>query len=299
VVRIANLVPGGDYVPMVRVGRHRTEPLALPNEGTREAESVVETMVPALSGEDDTSGCQALRNAMDALAAYPDEKTVAARANALRNMGEWAHCSSDEVRNRFDELLLKMNRFSGELTVNRGEYIHLVLARTDITRRWAQVWDAGPAGEWRTTYGFSFIQYVFFTDRRFFLRPSADGTAFTVTREHQRSVMEFAPTVFFTWRDAGRRGDDLDIGPTVGLGFDFERPTVSFGASFAYRENISLNAGVVMHQVHRLNGQFKEGDTIKENLTFDALHQTVYRPNPFIAVSIRSLSNPFARPTDR
>jgi hypothetical protein len=94
---------------------------------------------------------------------------------------------------------------------------------------------------------------------------------------------------------ADERPSGWSSSPTVGLGFDLQAPVVSAGYAWTYNHNLSFSTGFSLHQVHRLNEQYTAGESVTDVKVADALSRSVYRINPYIAVSIRSLTNPFQR----
>lgn len=128
-------------------------------------------------------------------------------------------------------------------------------------RSWTFVLTTGPRGEWRTTYGFTFVPDG---DRKYFSRQlSDDPEKFEIVREAEREDFDFLPSVLFTWLPAKHRLRDWSHGPTGGLGADTESISVLAGYSFVYNENLAFTVGLAMHEQTRLEGNFNEGNVSK------------------------------------
>lgn len=157
---------------------------------------------------------------------------------------------------------------------------------------WKFIYEAPMAGQWVTTYGFSFVAPIFDEPERYFSQSKDSG--FIVAQEDIKNRPQFIPSIFFTWIPNKVGWNGFNLSGTGGLGFDFEAPTVFLGGSLIYHYNISLNIGIVAHQQEFLRGKYSNGQAIGENLSSDQLHEKLYTVNPFVSLSFRLGKSPFA-----
>ena len=162
---------------------------------------------------------------------------------------------------------------------------------------WRYVFRTEPRGEWRTSYGFTFLPRAY--PRYFTEQVEDDPTKFVVTEERGTggrdplTNYDFVPSILFTWLPSSARYRNWHSGLTAGLGYDLDEVTVFGGFSTTYNENVTLVAGLAIHEQPRLNPQFDVGEVLTEDLDAEALHVNRYGPNVFFGISFRFGSNPF------
>lgn len=143
-------------------------------------------------------------------------------------------------------------------------------------------------GSWQTTFGFNFI-HLGKNDTYF--SKTADSI-FVITEGTNQKKYDFHPTVMFTWYPNSPK--DFNFGLSGGVGYDLEKSLSVFaGGSIIYNQNITITAGLAFHNQQRLNSNYRKGDKIKDNLTFEQLHDEYIRLNPFISISFRLDKSPF------
>lgn len=159
---------------------------------------------------------------------------------------------------------------------------------------WKYNYESPMAGRWVTTYGFSFAVPLFDKAETYYLDPV--NTSYIVTEDNQKIRPNFLPSIFFSWLPNDISNDGFSFSWTGGLGFnDLEAPTVFLGGSVFYYYNLSLNFGIVAHKQHFLIGKYSEGQILKENMSFDQLHDEFYSFNPFLSLSFRFGKNIFEK----
>ena len=174
----------------------------------------------------------------------------------------------------------------GPYDVQSGELLRVTVTRSDNGDTWIWVFTTGNCGEWRMTYGFTFVPNE---DDRFVTRPQADGK-FKIVGQEDREELDFVPSVLFTWLPGKKRGQDWVPGLTAGLGWDLEKPVVFVGPSWTYNENVNLTFGLAIHQQTRLLGRYSEdGDSsiVGEALDADQLTESIFGPNAYVGVGFR------------
>jgi hypothetical protein len=189
----------------------------------------------------------------------------------------------------------------GPFSLSRGESIVITVSRGGGTdkKTWILEITTGRSGEWRVLYGFN---YVPDDDDHFFLKENpgtaatgttpATPTTYSITEERGDNDFSFVPTIFASWQ-ANRPGP-LSWGLSGGMGFESAKPIIFVGPSVIFRQNISLNLGLVMKERRRLDPQLDRTKPLTDLIANDKLYRTDgYRPSWFIGIGFRFDTNPF------
>ena len=183
----------------------------------------------------------------------------------------------------------------GRYQVRRGERLVVVIDRpdagTDGDKTWTSTFTTGSRGQWRVAYGFNFIpdqNETYHTQQS-----GGDPNEFVIVKDEDRSGIDFAPSIFFSWYPNKDRSKKWSSGLVTGLGFDFSNPVVFVGYGATLHENVTFTGGVVAHKVTVLAGRFEEGQVIGENLDNSQLTEETYAVNAYIGVAFRFSANPF------
>lgn len=189
----------------------------------------------------------------------------------------------------------------GSSSIERGQRIKVVVTRA--ARIWTWIFSAGPRGEWRTSYGFTFVPN---DDRKYVTRPGTgdESAKFRIFEQDDREELDFVPSVLFSWRPATRAPEKWKRGwsLTGGLGWDLEKPVVLAGLGWTFNENLILTFGVAIHQQTRLLGKYSKESAEPGNLVGEALEpgqlvESTYGPNLYLGVAFRfdTSNDPFKR----
>lgn len=290
VVPMINRIPGVPYqVTLVREVV-RIPPIQRPDKFT----------FSDAAGAGPCAGKESILNTwLDGLTAAKDEqevKTLVGGVAALRQqLGPTCAALADPSIVK----ALDSTRDAVDLTgyvLERGEQLTVTITRvptgTLAEKTWSFVLTTPPAGEWLTTWGFTFTQD---RDDRFFLEPQSED-AFKIVRERSQddADMRFVPSVFFHWLPGADDNANWSFSPfTAGLGVSKEAPAVMVGVSATRRRNVSLIVGGMFSRALRLDGIYKEDQVLKENVPTDKLHESTYRAGLFVSLAIRFGDNPF------
>jgi Pregnancy-associated plasma protein-A len=151
-------------------------------------------------------------------------------------------------------------------------------------REWKLILTSSSRGEWRTSYGFTFVKD---RDEQYFTSAIPDQAGkFRIGREADRERADFIPSIFFTWHGTGHRW-----GPAFGLGYDLESPALFVGAGWKYRQNVMLTGGLAIHSRKDLRGRYDKGDVVMENLGDEQLTESTYTPNFYLGATFRFGTN--------
>lgn len=244
---------------------------------------------------------QLFRNWLKTLRGASDEKQVAAAVAESATVREEIEESQPTVcavtiGAQFERALrtTTMTLDLSGYVLAAGEQLTITISRADPApaKTWTFVLLAPKAGQWLTTWGFTFGQD---RDQRYYLTPG-DGGTFTVTAEekHGKGDLRLIPSVFFHWLPRKDENANWSVSPlTAGLGISKDAPAVMVGMSLTRRQNVSIIGGGMLARAMRLDGVYKNRQVLTENLTTDKLHDTTYRAGLFISLAIRFDRNPF------
>ena len=194
--------------------------------------------------------------------------------------------------------LMQSNYPGGAFQLAEGqELVVTITNKAETTQKWVATFSTGERGHWVTSYGYSAIAKVFFPDQRYFLQKK-DSDHYAITRETNdkkfANQLGYAPIILFTWQSSAAELGDWQKSWSAGINLDVTHPTVLGGYTRTYNQNIGFTAGLAMHFGQRLAGRFYEGQLVTDNNI--TLNDTRFAIDPFVAISIRSLTNPFAPP---
>lgn len=140
---------------------------------------------------------------------------------------------------------------------------------------------------WSTTFGGNVI---FFTNRSKYISHKNEDGGTSVKRIQDGKSMDVMPAIMFTFLNNHK---NYSIGPTGGLGVNFQEISLFTGLSLGLGQNFVLTGGVAFHKQMRPNSVYYEGQIIDSSLTNDNLNESMYRINPFLGLSFRFDKNPF------
>jgi hypothetical protein len=274
-LKIVNRMPNQRYTVKIERKREVLEPLNLPIRA-------------AAPGD-----CSAVVSNFQAnLANAEDEQDVAAKISEARL--EAAKCPAPATT-QVETVVRERTEFRSReypKGLSRGESLIVTVTRGAGAdqKKWILEITTGRSGEWRVLYGFN---YVPDNDDHFFLRENTTtaGT-YDIVEERGDNDLNFVPTIFASWQ-ANRPGA-LSWGLSGGMGFDSDKPHVFVGPTVVFRQNISLNLGLVMHERRRLDPQLDRTKPLPTLLDNEKLYRTDgYRPNWYIGIGFRFDKNPF------
>ena len=147
----------------------------------------------------------------------------------------------------------------------------------------AEEWVHAPSCKgWQMTYGFTFVPN---RDRKYFTKANDDGT-FTITEQTDREEGDFLASMLFQYYRP-----DMNHGWAFGLGYDLENISVLAGYGWTYKRNVTLTAGLAIHQRTDLVGRYNVNDILKESIDSAQLVEETFVPNVYVGVAFRFGSN--------
>ena len=153
------------------------------------------------------------------------------------------------------------------------------------------------------TYGFAFNSLK--NQEEFFTQSTSVADSFQIMKRGSNdwNDLQFTPAIFYSYLPYENREKKYYTSFTAGLGFDTESPVGFLGVSLFFRQNIGASLGFVFKKVNRLRGEYEEfngnlgapntNGIVREQLSFDQLHESVYRPLIYFSIHFRFGKNPF------
>lgn len=245
-----------------------------------------------------TSGCPDVRQYAETQCAelLKTAKTAIAKADSEATLGVITvplRVLRDACGN-IDTYLDVIEQVHGPVTVGRAEMLTITIVRKDNSVTWERSFSTGKRGEWLTGYGILFVPN---RDANY-SSYSLGNDHYEIRRSRDREKFDYVPTLTFTFmrpKDAPR---SWFVSPVFGLGYDLQTISGTVGYAATYNHNFAISAGVMLHQQRRLKGKYEEGEHYTKTgnvLENNDLTETTWAPNVFIGITIRSLTNPFAR----
>lgn len=150
--------------------------------------------------------------------------------------------------------------------------------------------------KWLIHYGFTYQPSILIKNDQYFAK--ADPTvanSYTITKMNGHPEREWentSPSIMLT-HPFGSHYSNFMTGFTILAGTNFSTYNAGIGISEIIGYNGLITIGTMYTQKYSLNGQYKEGDIVKDNLTFDQLHTKRGGIEFFISIGVRFDKNPF------
>jgi hypothetical protein len=153
------------------------------------------------------------------------------------------------------------------------------------------VFEVMPLGKWKSSFG---ITSVFNNEKDIYLN-TTDNITYIISEKKKASNITLIPTLFYHFTPYQAEEKKFHTSFTAGIGLKTNNATPSFflGGSVIYYQNLSIQAGVALHQIKTLLAKYDINMTLKQNLSVDELTQKSYTINPFVSMSLRLDKNPF------
>jgi len=166
------------------------------------------------------------------------------------------------------------------------------------TITWTKVFKTEEKSPWLIHYGLTYAPSAISRVSKYYAFADTNSVnKYTITKGNKHGPKAWdniSATINFTYPfHSDSRNFDGGFTGGFGLSTGFE-VSGHAGLSLIIGQNIIVSSGVVMMQKYNLNGEYKEGQVIKTNLNFEALHSKVWVPELFFTIGFRFGSNPFA-----
>ncbi len=177
--------------------------------------------------------------------------------------------------------------------LRQGEEIIITVNRSG-EKEWKFILDSGDRGRWMISYGAAFISNIFKQHREFAVKQVSNDSCYVTVLSKDRDEGDLTPSVFYTWLPSAYEGNNWVFGLSGGLGFDMSSPVVMAGVSVMYCWNLNLILGVSGRIVKRPSVKYQEFQLINAS-DAESLNRNTASFSPFLALTFRFESNPFAK----
>ncbi len=263
----------------------------------------------ACASRENDSNNQAYQSAKNLLKNETEESQIPFRINELSNKIKKLDTALDQGCIKEGNDLIKNTVFEKPipLDLKQNQIITVtVIRKTSDTDSnpiiWTKMYKTEQKTRWLVHYGLTYApSFISKTNNFFSLADTSVANRYTITKSNSNGPKPWdniSATINFTYPfHADSRpfdgGFTAGFGISTGLGLSGHA-----GLSAIIGDNVIISSGLVFMQKQKLKGQYKEGQIIKENLAFDALHEKVWLPEMFFTIGFRFGSNPFAtKPT--
>ena len=195
----------------------------------------------------------------------------------------------------------RQNEFIAGLRKN--QVINLTIIRFDAAgttkeKTWEVILETETeASPWLTHFGLTYAPPIISKTKSYYSKADpVEASKYAITEKHNNdhdAWDNISVTVNFTYPFSSKP-KHFDAGFTAGFGLNPDLQLSGHaGLSAIIGTNVIISSGVVLMQKYRLKGEFESGQVIKENLSYDALHEKVWRPEVFFTIGFRFAKNPF------
>jgi len=243
----------------------------------------------------------------DYLAAYdalnnPKDETVVAQAikdlnNAKEKVIKDAKDCYDKSDKKADLLIAQtIDTRSFDFTLKKAQVITVTINRLDdnnvIKKTWTVVLKTPTRIDYISHFGFTFSPGIVKRPTQYFAKAGDDGK-YTITEMNNngRTIWnDLSLTANFIFPFWYQKHPDapLHVAWMGGFGINGDTKfTVFTGPSLLLSDFFSVGLGFGVSNQYKLNGQYKPGDVIKDNLNFDQLHSKGLMGDILLTLSFR------------
>ncbi|HEY8931014.1 MAG TPA: hypothetical protein VIM55_17555 [Mucilaginibacter sp.] len=301
-VTFINLAPGAQYslndATTVKPISEGLDESALNPEFTGVASGAPDTSTAGREAAAAKQACDDAQAALDAATAETDFVKLFNKAKALNG------CIVAANYEEFSTL----NYNGGKALKLVNETLVITLTNTSTGKVWTITFDTKDEGKFLTTYGFTYIPYIFEKPKTFYAQPfstttTANGvtttsTSYKLLQGSSETVFDFAPSVLFHY--LAYNTDEWSFSYTGGVGININStdnngisPVAMAGGSLLFHQNIGLSFGFAFHMMNQLKGKYSPGQIVDTNLESSDINDKVVRFDPFISLTFRFSSSPF------
>jgi len=258
-----------------------------------------------LAAEECSSTEQSLQTAIVSVQNSQSEEDLSSNIKKLReemkklsssNQSCIDYCNSLIEKTIYTQPLLFSLRNNQTITVTVSRKFKTT-SQKDTTVTWTEIFKTPEKSPWIIHFGFTYQPNIISKyDQYFSKADTSNPNRFTITKKNgdQTKFWEnLSPTIMFSYPFTNKNGES-HLAFSAIAATNFSIFSAGAGLSFIIGENVSLGSGIMFTQKYVLNGQYKEGDIIKTNLTFDQLHEKKWGPEIYFTIGLRFDKNPFS-----
>jgi hypothetical protein len=250
--------------------------------------------VPAPAGQPAGPGCTAALERVKQLFIASSERDVPKLQQEIR--ANMTGCTPEQTTT--------INTVLGQTVYESGLEIQMPndSRRTVTVSRAAEEWTVTLQtllrGRIQTLFGWTFAPD---NDEEFFSEAAANNQFIIRPKTESEGGLTNLPSVFFTWLPSSQAFNDIQHGPTLGLGVTAgdagARASFLGGWMVRWNQNIGVVFGTAIYPHRRLHGKYKVDQTIPTNLDTAQLNENEWRFNFFFGGVFRFGSDPRKAPS--
>jgi hypothetical protein len=236
---------------------------------------------------------------------YADQQCVAlltaaqGKVAGIANETAWAAITAPlrvlrDACTGIDTYLNSIEQVLGPVSIGRNEMLTVTIVRQDNNTTWVRTYSTGRRGDWLSSYGILLVP----NRDASYSSAALGGNTYQIRRNRDREAFDLVPTLTFTFMRGKDAGKDWFHAPVFGIGYDLQTISGTVGYSYIYNHNFAISAGLMLHQQQRLKGKYEENEHYEKTgaiLENSDLTEKTWAPNVYFGITIRSLTNPFAR----
>jgi len=291
-VVLYNTIPGMKYTVRSGAAEVAEVPVLVLPAGSVVAGGLVE--VPPSAGE--MKLCKEALSDARALFTAQGESDVPRLEQRIR--ANMASCGKEELTYLTAVLGQTVHETGLEIQMPNDARRTITVARQ--TLEWDVTLTTLARGRFQTLFGWVFAPNH---DEEFFSE-SIGNNQFAIRRRTEESGgLTNLPAVFFTWLPTKQAFQDVQHGPTLGVGVTVgstgSRPSFLAGYLVRWNQNLGFTAGVALYPHRRLDGKYEVDQTIATNLESTQLNKDSLRANVFFGGVLRFGSDPRKAPPEK
>ncbi len=194
---------------------------------------------------------------------------------------------------------IKKSTFIKDLKFNQVVHVTVTRMKGEVVEK---IWEfdirtQGKVDKWLIHYGFTYQPGLINRHSQYFSKATDGGTGgYEIARmsgNPEKAWQNISPTLVFS-HPLSRSYREIMPAISIITGTNFSTYSAGIGFSSIVAYNGLISIGLMYSEKYALNGKYKEGDVIKENLNFEQLHSKRGGIEVFITVALRLDKNPFS-----
>lgn len=233
--------------------------------------------------------CLTLANDVSNLEAETDESKIPGEIKTIRNdiqAAGTAACASYVAAANAAIAATTEPRAVIPIVIKGGDELDITI--TEGNKVWTYKYVTEQINHVIVYYGFTYVPDLLTSFPNYYTQQQSDGT-YMISRMHGNNKNIFqniSPTVMFTYRFFDTEDQSFKLGLTGGFTYNTQSLGALFGPSLVIGDVITLNTGLTAIQKYTLLGQYTESQIIKDNLSFNQLHNQIWTFDVFFSIGL-------------
>lgn len=209
--------------------------------------------------------------------------------NARTELKTEGQCSDDGLEVELGKLKLATSYLVNEpVALREGHEIKLEVVREGKIIS-EHTFSPPVSSAWLMSYGFTFVR----DKNQAYSTAPITGSAgtFQINRSQRDADYKFVPSLFLARRTDDQEQRSWCFGcrmlPAFGIGTDLEDISAFLGIGFLYGDNVMVTLGGAMTRQDRLNGRYRTGQSVQEELTNEQLVKKTWSTTFYLGITLR------------